>query len=1521
MARFNFTMPLTVVLGLLGHGLALSPVVYQLPCTHPALLVAQHDSLTLASGCQEGFISRLGTLSTDVVTQEPLPAALVRLNWLGPDNVAFQDDNGELWLWSRDGTTNKSSPILRGVGHGSTARCDDLGSSISLGLQQTLAPPVSHAGPLPRPESVGPSNRPVVATMIADNLTFYQIQDTGLLQQVDTYPVNGSMVVKQHISYNTQLYVLTADQPSRLVVFERQFPGYNRLSIQPATPEGLQAMALFHQRYLLLGSLVLDLVDGSPIQLPTPPLASVVMAPAAPLAYTVAYGLGLDHGLHVLHLQSKPSFNSTVVQYLLSTAVVHTVAVDVFHLYAFISYKDQTSSWLMTYLSQPDGSLVPRAASGVLLTDISIVNVRLLVCSSLLHVVQKDRVLTLRKGDGGRMSEGELYTLPKGMIVTEATMTPGQCSLFVSISNSSTSNSGNSSLIVLQPNCQGMPYTGQGVDWSNPQPDPESMLFVGPSNTVMTLADGTIRPISPLTRPAGKGLRLPPGVTPVSVWYTETGTEQYAVLAASSTLHLHIGLQWLELPATPQPPFVATAVHSPNMKAFVVVSATELWLYPGIAITNALNLSYPLHLLCPTQAPPLFVLPIVDGLVVVRASACDPVDVWRFNTSDPSNWAVQESESGNVQTTMAAITDVQAAAAGADGQTVYLVARAGGADSWQLYVFRVRPYLFLTRISSPELPLGAVQGLAIGSGLAAIAWDASIAIVELELLTTDTTLSGAQVYNISVTSTRQVVMCNDSAVVHLNGSKHVTVFPLQERIISGADLATFADISHLADDVMLAALPSLGLLVVVDPSRQLACLYDTHDSQLQLLDSITSLCGQQGLATHMALGQDSITWACSYGWAQVDIVSRMFGNVTVTPSYSMPFDLLVLQASLSDHTLLGWTQTGVLRRYDTNNLTLDLPAVEMPSTCASALLQLPLTTDTLMRGLQAHVLPLSVPSTSAVALGYQLQSGQWMARLVRKQDLKATALGLDCQMLPGVTLPWVIDSLSELSALVSSCGHVEWLEAEVLAVDDESKQTHVRNMISNATSSVAHALLAGYGSYLAVTDASNLRSASYFGVIDLALKGENYSFASVHSDYWTGLVDGAVTVVLTELETCFIVTRDTGNDSDVSQDVIVCLPSQTPPDAMLTTLQTYLVPTDTVLAPSRRLPGWTFALIAATVATVTIVTLVLLRRRVKARRRALRRIDTTLADKDEIPLLDSDGHNMDVAMKQSPGIPVTEAQWPDEVFPPSPQDSSAASNFDDAFLPLPTTFSHPALALEFVDPALFPSHMKASTALARVLAMGLPLTAALDEDGNTVIHRVVAEDDVTSLLTILDIIDSSCCHPQDSRGRTPLMLAVEMLSPLCFETLVPEQEDEIMLRDRQGMTVGHRIAMMGATTLWRMVESWQDLLVWTVTSRNENMLHLAAREGHDELLSVLLACESARVPFLLVVRNDQSQQPHEVAYAAGYVELACKLEQHLNLVTEAFPYGNLLNMARDERRRITHKYNAKKRRSRRPPEH
>ena len=766
----RFQLLLILGLILLDGSHAVSPVVYRQLSLEPKLLAANQHSLIIAS--HDGLFTLLNTSNVQPVVTLRRSSHAYRTMWLGSSAAAFQDGSGHYWLQNLTSSTSSSPcPILRGLGRATSTRCSNNNQSTSLELLQHLEAP--RHGATATPKDRWSNNLPQVTALQQQNLLTYEMQGSGLLQPVSSNNVGSLIISKQHLVHSTRLYILTADSPARLVVMQLQGQSYSLLPEQVAVPAGVQAMTVFSGRFLLLGNAWIDLDgNGSTIQLPTPPLASLELALEDSLPYTVAYAPGVKGGLHVLRLQARP-FTILVTQSLLGTAVVRSVVAGIFHVFAIVAYGDQSDVWLMTYNRRADGSLEPRAAFGVVLENISsAAPMRLQQCATLLHVVLLDRIWTFRKADNGSLTGATMHHLPPGLALGEVTMAVDDCSLFASTTNGS--------LLVLRPACQSTPYAMQPADWNAVKP--ESQLFGGPNGTVWTRADDHIRTIgssSPSSSP-DMSLRLPAGLQPRSIWIAQDPFT--AFVASNTSLRVYAEIRWYLLD-TPAAPFAVTLTKtSDDRKICVVGSSTQLWGYSTLALSSPYRLTLPASSTCPDRGAPLHLLPTLSGAIMVRNAACDPLRIWRFNLSAGETWAVRVEAGGLISTTMAAVTTVQAAAVNLQGDTLYLVARAATTASWRLYVHRFYPYTMLTMIES-ALPLAAVRGLAVGYGMAAVAWDTSIALVEVARLTSSAvTLVGAQLYNLTVPSTQQVLLRDDLLLLHLSERSQITAFPLRLKV-------------------------------------------------------------------------------------------------------------------------------------------------------------------------------------------------------------------------------------------------------------------------------------------------------------------------------------------------------------------------------------------------------------------------------------------------------------------------------------------------------------------------------------------------------------------------------------------------------------------------------------------------------------------------------------------------------------------------------------------------------------------
>jgi hypothetical protein len=211
-----------------------------------------------------------------------------------------------------------------------------------------------------------------------------------------------------------------------------------------------------------------------------------------------------------------------------------------------------------------------------------------------------------------------------------------------------------------------------------------------------------------------------------------------------------------------------------------------------------------------------------------------------------------------------------------------------------------------------------------------------------------------------------------------------------------------------------------------------------RDGTIELLFETSSLCEHQGRLTVSACGINAVFYSCASSTDVYRVSSSLPGVVEVVLENVGNVSHLDVSADGSSLLYVGLAD-GAWVRYNWSSESL---RVEQQLDCISVMSRPSSVSQAPpMLGISTVVLELPFLS-STVAFGHQLVSGQWIARLLRKQDLGMSP-SLDFDLHTGVTVPCNVSSLALLKQCVAQCPAVEWLTSTMYAIQLDHSRVSV----------------------------------------------------------------------------------------------------------------------------------------------------------------------------------------------------------------------------------------------------------------------------------------------------------------------------------------------------------------------------------------------------------------------------------------------------------------------------------------------
>uniref|UniRef100_K3W4Z1 Uncharacterized protein n=1 Tax=Globisporangium ultimum (strain ATCC 200006 / CBS 805.95 / DAOM BR144) TaxID=431595 RepID=K3W4Z1_GLOUD len=125
--------------------------------------------------------------------------------------------------------------------------------------------------------------------------------------------------------------------------------------------------------------------------------------------------------------------------------------------------------------------------------------------------------------------------------------------------------------------------------------------------------------------------------------------------------------------------------------------------------------------------------------------------------------------------------------------------------------------------------------------------------------------------------------------------------------------------------------------------------------------------------------------------------------------------------------------------------------------------------------------------------------------------------------------------------------------------------------------------------------------------------------------------------------------------------------------------------------------------------------------------------------------------------------------------------------------------------------------------------------------------------------------------------RTPLLFAA-LSGNESLVQLLTEHKADVHATDYKGWTALHCAAHTGSISILRMLLG-AGVVIATLTSRHESVLHLAARAGHEELVRWLVTSASDHQVVLLGLQDADGATAVEIARASGHDAIAALLSQ------------------------------------------
>ena len=205
-------------------------------------------------------------------------------------------------------------------------------------------------------------------------------------------------------------------------------------------------------------------------------------------------------------------------------------------------------------------------------------------------------------------------------------------------------------------------------------------------------------------------------------------------------------------------------------------------------------------------------------------------------------------------------------------------------------------------------------------------------------------------------------------------------------------------------------------------------------------------------------------------------------------------------------------------------------------------------------------------------------------------------------------------------------------------------------------------------------------------------------------------------------------------------------------------------------------------------------------------------------------------------------------------------------------------------------------------------------TTLADGAGQTPLHKACIRSDESRRAMVLTLLQAGAdCNAADADGVTPLMLACMHDEVVTVNAMLAQYRGDVTVNDFQGMTCTshaachhaytvlhalitspsvttvdsadyhgrqplHWACLLGDVQLLTMVMELQPAKLTLCTRTGENALHLAAKEGNEACMNMLLAQAHPNQRLLLLLhKTNQGLTPSELCRQQGYPMLAANL--------------------------------------------
>lgn len=165
----------------------------------------------------------------------------------------------------------------------------------------------------------------------------------------------------------------------------------------------------------------------------------------------------------------------------------------------------------------------------------------------------------------------------------------------------------------------------------------------------------------------------------------------------------------------------------------------------------------------------------------------------------------------------------------------------------------------------------------------------------------------------------------------------------------------------------------------------------------------------------------------------------------------------------------------------------------------------------------------------------------------------------------------------------------------------------------------------------------------------------------------------------------------------------------------------------------------------------------------------------------------------------------------------------------------------------------------------------------LDDVDNTLLHRMIMQNNLEATQWILEQKQSSLVERYNKELETPLSLAITNQNYELTELLLKQGSNPNAVCLKQQWTPLHLAAIKGNVDIVNLLLQQDSIEIDSFSANNDTPLHLAASHAQNEIIALLLQAGSNHK-----LRNNDNQTPAKIARTQGHIASANLIVRLIN---------------------------------------